>query len=86
MRYRSSSRPSYRNVLIAAALAAALGVVTGHSTSGAAIDAQPQRDGQTPDASKSSAPADSGRRDGRDAGRLGAGRLDARVATVHFEA
>jgi hypothetical protein len=60
MRYRSSSRLSYRNVLIAAGLAAALGVVSGHSESGAAIDAQPQRDGQTPDGSV--APADGGQR------------------------
>ena len=62
MRYRSSSSLSYRNVLIAAALAAALGVVTGHSKPGAAIDAQPQRDGQTPDGSVAPAPADSGPR------------------------
>jgi hypothetical protein len=61
MRYRSSSRLSYRNVLIAAGLAAALGVVTGHSKPGAAIDAQPQRDGQTPDGSVAPATADSGR-------------------------
>jgi hypothetical protein len=59
MRYRSSL--SYRNVLIAAGLAAALGVVTGHSKVGAAIDAQPQRDGQTPDGSVAPAAADSGR-------------------------
>jgi hypothetical protein len=62
MRYRSSSRLSYRNVLIAAGLAAALGVVSGHSKSGAAIDAQPQRDGQTPDGSVAPAPADGGQR------------------------
>jgi len=61
MGYRSSSRLSYRNVLIAAALAAALGVVTGHSNAGAAIDAQPQRDRQTPDGSVAPAPADSAR-------------------------
>jgi len=60
MRYRSSL--SYRNVLIAAGLAAALGVVTGHSKAGAAIDVQPQRDGQTPDGSVAPAAADSGRR------------------------
>jgi hypothetical protein len=61
MRYRSSSSLSYRNVLIAAALAAALGVITGHSKPGAAIDAQPLRDRQTPDGSMTPAPADSGR-------------------------
>jgi hypothetical protein len=60
MRYRSSSRLSYRNVLIAAGLAAALGVVSGHSKPGDTIDAQPQRDGQTPDGSGAPAPAGSG--------------------------
>ncbi|MFI4867390.1 MAG: hypothetical protein ACHQDB_09870 [Steroidobacterales bacterium] len=64
MRYRSSSSLSYRNVLIAAALAAALGVVTGHSKPGTGIDAQPQRDRQTPDGSVAPASADSGPRGG----------------------
>jgi len=53
MRYRSSSRLSYRNMLIAAGLAAALGVGTTYAQPGTA--AQPhgdgQRDGQTPDGS-----------------------------------
>jgi len=68
MRYRSSSRLSYRNVLIAAALATALGVVTGHSKAGAAVDVQPQRDRQTPDGSVAPASADSGRHGVRVAG------------------
>jgi hypothetical protein len=51
MRYRSSSRLSYRNVLIAAGLAAALGVGTAYARPGATIAAQPHRDGQTPQGS-----------------------------------
>jgi hypothetical protein len=48
MRYRSSSSLSYRNVLIAAGLAAALGVGTAYTRPGEAIAAQPHANGQTP--------------------------------------
>jgi hypothetical protein len=65
MRYRSSSRLSYRNVLIAAGLAAALGVGTAHSKPGAGIAAQRHADRQTPDRTVAPAPADSAQRAAR---------------------
>lgn len=49
MRHPSSSRLSYRNVLIAAGLAAALGVGAAQSKPASADAAQPHPDGLTPD-------------------------------------
>jgi hypothetical protein len=51
MRYRSSSRLLYRNVLIAAGLAAALGVGAACAEPRAAVGAQPHADGHQPDGS-----------------------------------
>jgi hypothetical protein len=48
MRYPSSSKRSYREVLIAAGLSAALGVGTAYAEHGAASARQPQADGQRP--------------------------------------
>jgi hypothetical protein len=58
MRYRSSSRLSYRNVLIAAGLAVGLGVGAGDAKAGAATAPQPRSDGQSPNAQTPNAPAD----------------------------
>jgi hypothetical protein len=49
MRYPSTSRLSYRNVLIAAGLAAGLGVSTVYSKPSDALAAQPQRDNPIPE-------------------------------------
>jgi hypothetical protein len=49
MRYLSSSRLSYRNVLIAAGLAAGLGVSSAYSKSPDAPAIQPQRDNPMPE-------------------------------------
>jgi hypothetical protein len=48
MRYPSSSRRSYREVLIAAGLTAALGVGSACAEPGAGTAPQPRADGQTP--------------------------------------
>jgi hypothetical protein len=48
VRHRSSSRLSYRNVLIAAGLAAALGVGSAYARPGEASAGQPHGHGQTP--------------------------------------
>jgi hypothetical protein len=48
MRYPSSTRRSYRDVLIAAGLAAALGVGSAYAEPGSASARQPRADGQTP--------------------------------------
>ena len=49
MRNPTSSRLSYRNVLIAAGLAAGLGVSPGYSKPADVLAAQPQRGQPTPD-------------------------------------
>jgi hypothetical protein len=58
MRYRSSSRLSYRNVLIAAGLAVGLGVGSASAKAGAATAPQPRSDGQAPNAQTPNTSAD----------------------------
>jgi hypothetical protein len=58
MRYRSSSRLSYRNVLIAAGLAVGLGVGSASAKAGATSAPQPRSDGQSPNAQTPNAAAD----------------------------
>jgi hypothetical protein len=56
MRHASSSRLSYRNVLIAAGLAAALGVGTAYAKPVTATSSQPRAGGQSPAGSAGSDP------------------------------
>ena len=58
MRYRSSSRLSYRNVLIAAGLAVGLGVGAASAKHGAATAPLPRSDGQSPNTQTPNATAD----------------------------
>jgi hypothetical protein len=58
MRHPPSSRRSYREVLIAAGLTAALGVSTAQAEAGAASATQPHADGLTPNDQTSNGPAD----------------------------
>jgi hypothetical protein len=57
MRHAASSRFSYRNVLIAAGLAAALGVGSAFARPVAAAAPQPHGGGQSPDGSTGGNPA-----------------------------